>query len=948
MDRPTPTGPASPDLRIVEARVYRGGNIWSYDPSIHLVVDLGVLEGYPTDALPGFTDQLLELLPGLENHTCSKGVRGGFVERMREGTWLGHVAEHVALQLQQEAGHDQRRGKTRMVKGSPGVYNVIYGYTNEEVGLAAGRLAVRLVNHLVEPDVEFDFADELERFLTRAERTAFGPSTAAILEEAVSRDIPFIRLNSGSLVQLGQGVHQQRIRATMTSKTSALAVDIAGDKDMTTKLLGSAGLPVPKQETVRSAEGAVAAARRIGFPVVVKPLDGNHGRGVCLNLRSDPEVHEAFAVAEDQSRRGYVIVESFVTGRDYRCLIVGGKMQAIAERVPAHVTGDGIHTVGELVELTNSDPRRGVGHEKVLTKIKVDAAAQELLREQGLTLDDVPPADTTVKLALTGNMSTGGISIDRTFDAHPDNIEIAEEAARLIGLDVAGIDFICPDIASPVREAGGAICEVNAAPGFRMHTHPTVGEPQYIAKPVVDLLFPPGAPSRVPIVAVTGTNGKTTTSRMIAHIMKGLGRQVGMTSTDGIVIDERLVVKSDASGPRSARMVLQNPRVDFAVMEVARGGILREGLGYDRNDVAVVTNIAPDHLGMRGIDTLEQLADVKAVVVEAVPRDGFAVLNADDPLVRRMRRRCSGSVVWFSLEEPGSRVRDFIDNHCRGGGRAVVLDRTDRGDMIVIRHGRRSMQLAWTHLLPSTFGGTALFNVANAMAAAGAALRQRGRPARDPAGPAHLHDVVLPLPRPDEPDQRAQRRRVRRLLPQRPRHARARRVPRALRRHEGRPDRPREDLADRHGRDRRRPARGRHARARRRRRGALRRGRGPRGPAAAGARARLHGRARGRGRAQQDGPAGRALPAGGGRARRGRRRAPRHGPGEPGRHRRDERRPARGGDGRAGVDDQAGPAGHPHPRRCGRPGPRPGDAPGGGQGGRRQRGPRPGARPAAG
>ena len=731
MDLPTPTGPAAPDLRIPESRVYRGGNIWSYDPSIHLVVDLGILEEYPTSALPGFTERLVELLPGLENHTCSTGVKGGFISRMQQGTWLGHVAEHVALQLQQEAGHDQRRGKTRMVKGRPGVYNIIYAYTNEEVGLAAGRLAVALVNDLVQAQEDFDFAEELERFLTRAERTAFGPSTGAILEEAVSRDIPFIRLNSGSLVQLGQGVHQQRIRATMTSKTGALAVDIASDKDMTTKLLASAGLPVPKQETVRSAEGAVAAARRIGFPVVLKPLDGNHGRGVCLNLMDDEAVREAFVIAEDQSRRGYVIVESFVTGRDYRCLIVGGKMQAIAERVPAHVVGDGTHTVRELVDLTNADPRRGVGHEKVLTKIKVDAAAEELVREQGFTLDDVPPVETMVKLALTGNMSTGGISIDRTFDAHPDNIEIAEEAARLIGLDVAGIDFIAPDIASPVREAGGAICEVNAAPGFRMHTHPTVGEPQYIAKPVVDLLFPPGAPSRVPIVAVTGTNGKTTTSRMIAHIMKGLGRQVGMTSTDGIVIDERLVVKSDASGPRSARMVLQNPRVDFAVMEVARGGILREGLGYDRNDVAVVTNVAPDHLGMRGIDTLEQLADVKAVVVEAVPRDGFAVLNADDPLVRRMRRRCSGSVVWFSLAEPGSKVRDLIDDHCRRGGRAVVLDRTDRGDMIVIRHGRRSMQLAWTHLLPATFGGTALFNVANAMAAAGAAF----------ASGAGLHEI---------------------------------------------------------------------------------------------------------------------------------------------------------------------------------------------------------------
>ncbi|HSO64836.1 MAG TPA: acetate--CoA ligase family protein, partial [Ornithinibacter sp.] len=387
MDRPTPAGPAAPELRIVESRVYRGGNIWSYDPAIHLVVDLGVLEGYPTDTIPGFTDRLVEMLPRLENHTCSTGVKGGFIQRMRDGTWLGHVAEHVALQLQQEAGQDQRRGKTRGVRGRPGVYNVIYGYSDEGVGLAAGQLAVRLVNHLVQDDPELDFATELERFLTRAQRTAFGPSTAAILEEAVSRDIPYIRLNSGSFVQLGQGVHQQRIRATMTSRTGALAVDIAGDKDMTTRLLASAGLPVPKQEMVRSDDDAVAAARRIGFPVVVKPLDGNHGRGVCLDLRSDAEVREAFVVAEGESRRGHVVVESMVTGRDYRCLIVGGRMQAIAERVPAHVLGDGTHPVRELVDLTNSDPRRGVGHEKVLTKIKVDAVAEELVREQGFGLD---------------------------------------------------------------------------------------------------------------------------------------------------------------------------------------------------------------------------------------------------------------------------------------------------------------------------------------------------------------------------------------------------------------------------------------------------------------------------------------------------------------------------------------------------------------------------------
>jgi cyanophycin synthetase len=717
---------SAPDLRILETRVYRGPNYWAYDRAVHLLVDLGSLEDFPSDTLPGFTDELLRLLPGLVDHTCGVGRRGGFVERLQEGTWLGHVAEHVALQLQREAGGEQRRGKTRGA-GERGRYNVIYGYSDERVGVAAGRLAVRLVNHLVEAEPGFDFDAELERFILEAERTAFGPSTQAIIDEAAARDIPWLRLNDYSLVQLGQGVYQQRIRATMTSKTGSLAVDVAGDKEQTNRLLAAAGLPVPKAVSVRSPEDAVAAAGRVGFPVVVKPLDGNHGRGVQLDLRSGEEVAAAFPAAQAEARRGWVVVESYVTGNDYRVLVVGGRMVAVAERVPAHVTGDATSTVARLVEETNADPRRGVGHEKVLTRIRVDEAAVELIRAQGFELDDVPPKGTMVKLTLTGNMSTGGISIDRTDEAHPDNVEIAEEAARVVGLDVAGIDFVVPDIAEPVRETGGAIVEVNAAPGFRMHTHPTIGEPQYVAKPVVDLLFPPGAPSRIPIVAVTGTNGKTTTARMIAHIFKGMGRQVGLTTTDGILIDERLVVTADASGPRSARMVLQNPRVDFAVFEVARGGILREGLGYERNDVGVVLNVSNDHLGLRGIDTVRQLAAVKQVVIEAVPRDGHGVLNADDPLVAAMRRHCSGELVYFSMED-GS---ELVEAHCRRGGRAIVLEDGRLGEGIVLRQGRRSTLIAPTSAVPATFGGRARMNVANAMAAAAAAL----------AAGAHLHDI---------------------------------------------------------------------------------------------------------------------------------------------------------------------------------------------------------------
>jgi cyanophycin synthetase len=723
------TTPA-PELRILSSRVYRGPNVWSYEPAVHLVVDLGVLEDHPSNAIPGFTEELLRFMPEVGDHSCSRKKKGGFAERLHEGTWLGHVAEHVAIQLQRMTGAEVGRGKTRGT-GERGVYNVVYAYADETVGVAAGKLAVRLVNHLVQPEPGFDPTEEVEALLLLAQRAAYGPSTQALVDEAVSRDIPTMRLNSGSLVQLGQGVHAKRIRATMTSLTSNLAVDIASDKEMTIRLLGAAGLPVPRSTSVRTLKGALEVAQSLGWPVAVKPLDGNHGRGVGLDIRDEAALEKAFEVAKSESRNGYVLVETFLTGSDYRFLVVGGRMVAVAERVPAHVVGDGRQSVEDLVAQTNADPRRGVGHEKVLTRIKIDEAAVELVRSQGFEMTDVPPAGTTVKLTLTANMSTGGISIDRTMEAHPDNVEIAEEAARVVGLDVAGIDFIARDITDPVREAGGGIVEVNAAPGFRMHTHPTIGEPQFVAKPVIDLLFPPGTPSRIPIVAVTGTNGKTTTSRMIAHVFKGMGRKVGMTSTDGIVIDERLVIRSDASGPRSARMVLQNPRVDLAVFEVARGGLLREGLGYERNDVAVVLNIAADHLGMQGIDTVEQLADVKQVIVEAVPRNGFAVLNADDPLVARMARACSGDVIWFSMSEPGSPEWQRVDDHCRRGGRAVVLERGELGDMIVIRHGRRSMQLAWTHLLPATFGGKAVMNVQNALAAAGAAF----------AAGAPLHDI---------------------------------------------------------------------------------------------------------------------------------------------------------------------------------------------------------------
>jgi cyanophycin synthetase len=723
---PPAGGRARGSLAIVETRVYRGPNYWSYDPAIKLVVDLGTLEQFPSNTIPGFVDRLLEILPGIASHSCSTGKAGGFVQRLRDGTWAGHIAEHVALQLQRDAGTEVGRGKTRGT-GEPGRYHVVYSYAEESVGLSAGRLAVRLVNHLVEPDRDFRFADEFEKLVLLAERAAFGPSTQAILDEGALRDIPFIRLNEHSLVQLGHGVYQKRIRATMTSQTSSLGVDIASDKKLTNRLLAATGIPVPRSEVAWNEDEAAGAALSLGMPVAVKPVDGNHGRGVMLNLTDESAVRAAYHIARGESRRGGVIVESFITGNDYRCLVVGGELRAVAQRVPAHVDGDGRHTVAELVEITNHDPRRGIGHEKVLTRISVDEESLEYAREQGFELADVPPRNGRVYLKRTGNMSTGGISIDRTEEIHPENAEIAELAARVVGLDIAGIDFICPDISLPVSEVGGGIVEVNAAPGFRMHTHPTEGQAQYVAKPVIDMLFPPGRPSRIPIVAVTGTNGKTTTARMIAHILKGMGRKVGLTSTDGIFVDGRLIRKGDMSGPRSASTVLQNPNVDFAVFEVARGGILREGLGYQRNDVAVVLNVAGDHLGLGGIHSIRQLAAVKQVIVEAVPRSGTAILNADDPLVAAMARHCSGSVIYFSMDPEN----EILKRQASRGRRAATIENGRNGEMIVLRNGRKSMELVWTHLLPSTFEGRARMNVANALAAAAAAW----------AAGAHLHDI---------------------------------------------------------------------------------------------------------------------------------------------------------------------------------------------------------------
>jgi cyanophycin synthetase len=709
-------------IEMRSTTVFRGPNIWARMPAILMELDIGELEERPTNKIPGFYEHLTELLPGLYEHACSIGKPGGFLQRMREGTWMGHVVEHVALELQNLAGAEVTRGKTRGA-GERGVYNVVYAYQQEDVGLAAGKLAVRLINHIIydtEPD--FDFVHELEEHVIKtAERLAYGPSTGAIVSEAERRGIPVLRLDPRrSLVQLGHGAYQKRVWATVTSATANIAVDVAGNKELTNRLLHEVGIPVPRAMLVRGVDEAVEAARRLGYPVVLKPLDGNHGRGVMINLPDEAAVREAYPTARRESRDGYVIVETFIPGKDYRILVVNNQVVAVAERVPAHVLGDGKHTVAELVEITNADPRRGVGHEKILTRIGVDAQTVEVLEKQELTLESIPAEGRFVQLKLTGNMSTGGTSIDRTDDIHPDNVEIARQAAMVVGLDVAGIDFITPDIARSVREQRGAIVEINAGPGFRMHTHPTEGHPRHVGRAVIDMLFPPGRPSRVPIVAVTGTNGKTTTSRMIAHIMKTAGRKVGMTTTDGIYVDGTQIAAGDMSGPTSAQMVLKNPAIDYAVLETARGGILRSGLGFDRCDVAVVTNVSSDHLGLKGINTLSELARVKEVVPQSVLPNGASVLNADNPYTVEMARIARGELIFFSMDEENPVIRD----HLRERGKAVVLRPTRHGEMITLIEHRRDTSLLLAEEIPATMEGRIRVNIQNAMAAAAATFAQ--------------------------------------------------------------------------------------------------------------------------------------------------------------------------------------------------------------------------------
>jgi cyanophycin synthetase len=709
-------------MKILDTRVYRGPNLYALRPVIRLRVDLEELEDFPTAKLPGFVDGLLELIPTLAEHGCSYDQPGGFVRRMTEdeGTWLGHVLEHVAIELQCLAGTRVTYGKTRSHDLPTGQYHVIYSFAEESVGLRAAELGLALIRHLLPPeraahdDSPFDFQAELVSLVRLAQRRAFGPSTGSLVQAAEARDIPWIRLNDRSLVQLGHGKYQRRIQATVTSETRHTAVEIASDKRLTNQILHDLGLPVPRQQMVWDAEEAAAAAERLGYPVVVKPLDGNHGRGVSINLRDAEQVRTAFEKAYE--RASTVIVETFQEGQDYRILVVNGKVVAVSERVPGRVVGDGEHTIAELVEIVNSDPRRGVGHEKVLTRLELDHQAERLLEQAGLTAASVLPAGEVFYLRSTGNLSTGGTAIDKTDAIHYDNRVMAERAVKAIGLDVGGVDYIAPDIARSYQEVGGAIVEINAAPGFRMHVAPTEGTPRDAAGPVIDMLFPKGTPSRIPIAAITGTNGKTTTTRMVGHILKLSGHTVGMTTSDGVYIDGVLTVKGDMTGPWASHLVLRDPGVDAAVLETARGGIVRSGLGWRKCKVGAVLNVASDHLGMGGIKDLDQLAEVKQVVVEVAQE--CCVLNADDERVARMAEHSPATPIWVTMDRTNERVRA----HIRNRGRAMVLEEGMNGRMIVLYDGEEHIPLLWARQIPATFEGHALHNVQNAMFAAAIAL----------------------------------------------------------------------------------------------------------------------------------------------------------------------------------------------------------------------------------
>ncbi|MCM0590939.1 MAG: cyanophycin synthetase [Gloeotrichia echinulata CP02] len=705
-------------MRILKIQTLRGPNYWSIrrHKLIVMRLDLETLAQRPSNEIPGFYEGLVEALPSLEGHYCSPGCRGGFLMRVREGTMIGHIVEHVALELQELAGMHVGFGRTRET-ATPGIYQVVMEYLNEEAGRYAGRAAVRLCQSIVDrgryPKAELE--QDIQDLKDFWRDSSLGPSTEALIKEAEKRGIPWMQLGARFLIQLGYGVHQKRMQATMTDKTGILGVELACDKEATKRILAAAGVPVPRGTVINFLDDLEEAIQYVGgYPIVIKPLDGNHGRGITIDIRTWEEAEAAYEAARQVSRA--IIVERYYVGRDHRVLVVDGKVVAVAERVPAHVIGNGRSSISELIEETNQDPNRGDGHDNVLTKIELDRTSYQLLERQGYTLNSVPPKGTICYLRATANLSTGGIAVDRTDEIHPENLWLAQRVVKIIGLDIAGMDIVTTDISRPLREVDGVIVEVNAAPGFRMHVAPSQGIPRNVAGAVMDMLFPNEQSSRIPILSVTGTNGKTTTTRLLAHIYKQTGKVVGYTTTDGTYIGDYLVEAGDNTGPQSAHVILQDPTVEVAVLETARGGILRSGLGFEYTNVGVVLNVAADHLGIGDIDTIDQLANLKSVVAEAVSPDGYAVLNADDRRVAAMAEKTKANIAYFTMNPDSELVR----SHIQKGGVAAVYE---NGYLSIVK-GDWTHRIEKAEQIPLTMGGRAPFMIANALAASLAAFVQ--------------------------------------------------------------------------------------------------------------------------------------------------------------------------------------------------------------------------------
>ena len=695
-------------MRIREINAMRGPNYWSVrrHKLIVMVLDLEEMEELPSNKIDGFSDRLKMMFPSMHSHRCSVGEPGGFFQRVEEGTWMGHIIEHIALEIQTLADMDTGFGRTRDY-GEKGVYNVVFSYIEENVGSFAANAAVDICKAIIAGN-NYDLAADIQRMREIREDERLGPSTGSIIEEAEARGIPWIRLNKYSLCQLGYGANQKRIQATVTSETSSIGVEIACDKEDTKFLLEQAEIEVPRGDII-SREGSLEeACRYVGFPLVVKPVGGNHGRGITVNIKNLEDATVAFHAAKNVSPK--VIIEKYITGEDYRLLVINNVLVAAAKRSPAHIIGDGKSTIKELVDEVNNDPRRGYGHENVLTKITINDLTKTIIAAKGYTEDSVPAEGERVILKDTANLSTGGTAEDVTDIVHPSNVSMCERISKIIDLDICGIDIMTTDISQPLNETGGAVLEVNAGPGFRMHLAPTTGLPRNVAAPVIDKLFPQhGDTGRIPIIAITGTNGKTTTTRLIAHMAKMKGYRVGYTTSDGVYIQNRLLMKGDCTGPASSEFVLKDPTVNFAVLECARGGLLRAGLGFKKCDVAIVTNVAADHLGLKGIHTIEQLAKVKGVIPETVLPDGYAILNADDDLVYEMRRSINCNLALFSMDEENPRIKALQ----KLGGITAIYE----NGYVTLCRGTWKMRVMKAENIPLTYGGKAEFMIQNVLPA---------------------------------------------------------------------------------------------------------------------------------------------------------------------------------------------------------------------------------------